>query len=220
MSGLRGSRNAASLSATIAPFQSSATNAFFPAAKSGSSCAQSDSVPMAVIVVQMGHVSAAPFVSEARLSQPATVSRKAGWPVAYREPPATSPPKITAAAIKRIITLFSLAGEECLGLLGFSALGIGVLRQRGHFVIVLGCFLAIACGVGRASHPEEGAISIWRLLERGLELLQGRGRLPHLKKQFAEELAERIKAVLHRHVFNAAVFAVCGCTHELHRLVG
>src|SRR5215510_2093041 len=46
MSALRGSRSAASLSAAIAPFQSSATSASLPAAKSGSSCAQSASDPI------------------------------------------------------------------------------------------------------------------------------------------------------------------------------
>ena len=44
--GVGGSRSAASLSAAIAAFQSSATSALLPAAKSGSSCAQSASDPI------------------------------------------------------------------------------------------------------------------------------------------------------------------------------
>jgi hypothetical protein len=47
-----------------------------------------------------------------------------------------------------------------------------------------------------ASWPE----AIGSLLERGLELVQGSCRLPHFKQHFRQQFAERIKAILHRHM--------------------
>jgi hypothetical protein len=82
MSALPGSRNAASLSAAMAAFQSSATSAFLPAAKSGSSCAQSASDPIAPMVVQIGQASGAIFASvadSAAPSQPAIELRHGDW---------------------------------------------------------------------------------------------------------------------------------------------
>jgi hypothetical protein len=58
------------LSAAIAPFQSSATSAFLPAAKSGSSCAQSASDPIDPMVVHIGQSSVASFASGARSDAP------------------------------------------------------------------------------------------------------------------------------------------------------
>src|SRR3984893_1495210 len=70
ISALRGSRNAASLSAVIAPFQFSATSSFLPAAKSGSSCAQSASDPIVPMVVQIGQSSSGIFASAFRSGAP------------------------------------------------------------------------------------------------------------------------------------------------------
>src|SRR5262249_2034799 len=57
---LRVSR-AASLSAAMAPFQLPAPNAFLPAAKSGSSCAQSATSAIEPIIEQIGQGSALPW---------------------------------------------------------------------------------------------------------------------------------------------------------------
>ena len=65
----------------IAPFQSSATSAFLPAAKSGSSCAQSASDPIAPMVVQIGQSSVASFASVARSGAPSqtAIDVSPGW---------------------------------------------------------------------------------------------------------------------------------------------
>ena len=64
------------------PVQSSATSAFLPAAKSGSSSVQSASDPIAAMVVQIGQSSVASFVSGARSDAPgqtANMVRQPGW---------------------------------------------------------------------------------------------------------------------------------------------
>ena len=66
----------------MAAFQSSATSAFLPAAKSGSSCAQSASDPIAPMVVQTGQASGAIFASvtgSAAPGQPGTAFRPGDW---------------------------------------------------------------------------------------------------------------------------------------------
>src|SRR6266700_7711463 len=103
MSALRGSRKTARLSAVIAPFQSSAQRALLPDAKSGSSCAQSDSVPIAAMVVQIGQASVPLLVSGVRPNQAAIVFRQTGPLEMYNEAPAISVPKTAAAAITRLI---------------------------------------------------------------------------------------------------------------------
>src|SRR5262245_51995973 len=103
MSALRGSRNAASLSAAIAPFQSSATSAFLPAAKSGSSCAQSASDPMSPMVLQIGQLSGVSFASAARSDAPthAAMEVRHGDVVTAHSPAAaTSAPSTAADAIE------------------------------------------------------------------------------------------------------------------------
>src|SRR5207244_9456703 len=63
-------------------------------------------------------------------------------------------------------------------------------------------------------------ISVRILLQRGLELAERRGGLALLQEKLAEQLAHRVKPVLHRHVLDAAVLAVGRGAHELQRLVG
>src|SRR5215470_18580159 len=64
MSALRGSRTAASLSQPIAAFQSPAAIACLPAAKSGSSSAQSTFAVIDSMVLQIGQASAALAAAE------------------------------------------------------------------------------------------------------------------------------------------------------------
>src|SRR5262245_36130355 len=78
MSALRGSRTKASLSVAIAPCQSSATSAFLPAAKSGSSCAQSASDPINPMVVQIGHSSVVSFAAGVGSDAPSQIAIVSG----------------------------------------------------------------------------------------------------------------------------------------------
>src|SRR6267378_513806 len=79
---------------------------------------------------------------------------------------------------------------------------------------VLRCLLAVACAVGGAGSSPERAEAVGGLLEPDLELGQGSCGLPHLKQQFRQQFAERIEAILHRHVLEATIFVVGGCPHE------
>src|SRR3954449_2439358 len=110
MSALSGSRSAASLSAVMAPFQSSAPKAFLPAAKSGSSCAQSASDATDAMVVQIGQCSGVTAVSAPRSRPPnngVITCHDAGGLIVYTATLATSAPSIVANAIARIIVVFS-----------------------------------------------------------------------------------------------------------------
>src|SRR5215472_12785249 len=105
MSGLLGSRSAADSSVAIAAFQSSATSAFFPAANSGSSFAQSASeVP--TVMVQIGQSSDPGFASEVRSESPrdgAIAASHTDVGTMYAATPPTSAPQIEASMIERII---------------------------------------------------------------------------------------------------------------------
>src|SRR6266404_7404890 len=169
MSALRGSRSAASLSAAIAPFQSSATSAFLPAAKSGSSCAQSASDPIVSMVVQIGQSSSGIFASAFRSGAPSHAAmelRHGNSMAADRPAAATSAPSTTANMIQRIIVAqcapsagarrqppadflccaaaLSSQCQKLLGLPGLRAFGIGVLGQLHELAVILRCLLAVA----------------------------------------------------------------------------
>src|SRR5260370_40976166 len=109
MSALRGSRNAADFSTAIAPSQSSATNAFLPAANSGSSLAQSAS-GIATVMVQIGHSSnaglASAVCSDPPDRNPIAVCHSEGLTV-QAATPATNAPRIADTVLVRII-LYSL----------------------------------------------------------------------------------------------------------------
>src|SRR5215472_11759805 len=108
MSGLLGSRSAADSSVAIAAFQSSATSAFFPAANSGSSFAQSASeVP--TVMVQIGQSSDPGFASEVRSESPrdgAIAASHTDVGMVYAATPPTSAPQIEASMIERIMMEF------------------------------------------------------------------------------------------------------------------
>src|SRR5439155_25066607 len=113
----------------------------------------------------------------------------------------------------------STSSEKLLRMRQLGTRRIGLARQRDELLEVRGGLLAVAGGFSRARSAREAPIAVRVLLERGLELVQrGRG-LPTLEQQFAEQLAHRIESVLHRHVLDAAVFAVGGGAHELHPLL-
>src|SRR6266853_6810303 len=240
MSALSGSRSAASSNAAIAPVQSCALSAFLPALKSGSSCAQSASDAAAAMVVQIGNSSSAIAVSARRSGPPnngAITSRHPGGLIVWTATPAARAPSIMANAIVRIIivsrdaaagsrrvplrasAILSFPRQECLSLADFLPLGISVLGEVDQLAEVLGCLLAVACGVGGAGGSPVRAEAIGCLLERRLVLFQGSCGLPDLKQQIRQQFAERIEAILHCYVLEAAVFAVGGCAHELHGLV-
>src|SRR6266853_518858 len=240
MSALSGSRSAASSNAAIAPVQSCALSAFLPALKSGSSCAQSASDAAAAMVVQIGNSSSAIAVSARRSGPPnngAITSRHPGGLIVWTATPAARAPSIMANAIVRIIIvsrdaaagsrrvplcaspILSSPCQECLSLADFLSLGIGVLGEVDEFAEVRGCLLAVACHVGGAGGSPVRAEAVRGLLERGLELGQGSCRLPHLKQQIRQQFAERIEAILHRDVLEAAVFAISGSPHESHGLI-
>src|SRR3989442_14944385 len=96
MSALRGSRNAADFSTAIAPSQSSATTAFLPAAKSGSSFAQSAS-GIVTVMVQIGQSSGAAAACSAGVG---SLGRIDGY-IAYAATPATGAPSVGAMATLR-----------------------------------------------------------------------------------------------------------------------
>ena len=176
-------------SAAIAPFQSSATSAFLPAAKSGSSCAQSASDPIDPMVVQIGQSSGASFASRAALGR--TEPRcnasfaTAGLMAAYR--PRCCDQRTehcgqcdradhrcsacvgrlagTAPCSRRFICVrrrrYHLCQRECLGLPDFLPLGIGVLGQVHELAVVLGCLLAIARRIRGTGNSQERAVSGW-----------------------------------------------------------
>src|SRR6202163_1217862 len=111
-------------------------------------------------------------------------------------------------------TTYSIVSARiCLGLADFLPFGICVPGQVHQLAEVLRCLLAVACAVGSAGSSPERAEAVGGLLERGLELVQGSCGLAHLKQQFRQQFAERIEAILHRHVLEATVFAIGGCAH-------
>src|SRR5215472_12974948 len=141
--------------------------------------------------------------------------------------PPTSAPSTVAVAIARIIVLiainlassqtaeeslscttYSVIPQICLGLTDFLPLSVGVLGQLKQLAEILGCLLAVVGTVGSPRRSPEPAETIGGLLERSLELVQGGCRLPYLEEQFRQQFSEREEAVLHRHVFEAAVFTV------------
>src|SRR6266404_6291149 len=117
-------------------------------------------------------------------------------------------------------TTYSIVSARiCLGLADFLPLGICVLGQVHQLAEVFGCLLAVACAVGSAGNSPECTEAVGGLLERGLELVQGSCGLPHLKQQLRQQFAERIEAILHRHVFEATVFVVGSWPHEPQGLI-
>src|SRR5262249_50268121 len=80
------------------------TSACLPAAKSGSSCAQSASDPIDPMVVQIGHSSVASFAGGAGSDAPSQIAialRQSGSLAKQSTPAATSAPRIAARAIDR-----------------------------------------------------------------------------------------------------------------------
>src|SRR3954471_2614953 len=118
-----------------------------------------------------------------------------------------------------LLFLLLTSGEECSRFLRFRPLGIGVLGQTYELAVIFRCLGLVAGGFRGARNSEERAIAIWSLLQRGLEFFQRCGWLTGLEQQFSQQFAERIEAVLHRHVLDAAVLAVRGCAHQLERLI-
>src|SRR5438045_8408070 len=94
----------------MAPFQSSAPKAFLPAAKSGSSCAQSASDATDVMVVQIGQSSGMVALSAPRsspLNSGVILFRQPGALIVYMTTLATSAPSTVADTIAWIIGVFS-----------------------------------------------------------------------------------------------------------------
>src|SRR6266480_2383699 len=112
-----------------------------------------------------------------------------------------------------------ISARVCLGLTDFLPLRVSVLGQVHQLAKVIGGLLAVTCAVGSAGGSPERAEAVRRLLKRDLELVQGRCGLPCLQKQFRQQFAERIETILHRHMLEAAVFAVSRCSHEFQRLI-
>src|SRR5437016_5080642 len=223
MSALCGSRSAANLSVVIAASQSSATSALLPSANSGSSFAQSAS-DVATVMVQIGQSSDTGFVFALRSEPPggdAACHTDTG--MVYAATPATSAPKIAASTIERIMTeprvILSSPRQECLGLPNLRPLGIGVPGEIYELAEILGSLCPIAHRIGGARGAPESAVAVGRLLECDLVFLQRCRGLPDLQQQFRQHFAQRIEAVLHNHVLEAAVLAVSGRSHEPHRLV-
>src|SRR5882757_4606690 len=244
MSALSGTRSAAASSAAIAPFQSSAPSAFLPALKSGSSCGQSASDAPDAMVVQIGQASAVVAVSARRSSPPdggVVGVRQPGELMVYAATPLISTPSIIANATDRIIVisrpdgfrarvratrqLFSCSTCRIVlarvgpGLTDFLPLRVSVFGQIHQLAKVLGGFLVVTCAVSGAGGSPEHSEAVGGLLERDLELVQGSSGLPRLKEQFRQQFAERIETILHRHMLEAAVFAVSCCSHELQGLI-
>src|SRR6185369_3728134 len=97
---------AASLSAVMAPLQSSAASALLPFAKSGSSCAQSASDPIAAMLVQIGQSSNGSFASVFGSGAPIHVAkelRHGNSRATDRPAAATSAPSSAAIMIQRVI---------------------------------------------------------------------------------------------------------------------
>jgi hypothetical protein len=117
------------------------------------------------------------------------------------------------------MTIRSPSPEKGFRVRYFRTRRIGFVGQRKELLEVRAGLLAVAGGFGGARRASEAAITVGVLLERGLELTEhGRG-LPRLEQQLTEELSHRIEPVLHRHVLDAAVFALGGHAHQLHCLV-
>ena len=151
--GIAGVAKARFVSALIAPSQSPATIARLPAAKSGSSAAQSGVSTIAAMVEQIGQASAALAVPDTALSGLASVaarSWRAGGVKKYDAGTAVNTPTTAAIRIERIMIVVPLAGRRTrcpaavllilclgsllldqrgLGLADFHPIGIGVL---GH----------------------------------------------------------------------------------------
>src|SRR5260370_10934888 len=112
MSALRASRSPADVSALMAPFQSPATIARLPAAKSGSSAAQSGVSAIAAMVEQIGHASAGVTVADTALparADVATRSCRAGAVKRYDVGTAANTPTTAAIMIERIMIFGPLA---------------------------------------------------------------------------------------------------------------
>src|SRR5262245_32707815 len=149
--------------------------------------------------------------------------------------PATSAPNSAANAIERIILRGSLAVDasdlytcastisflcqERLRLLDLMAFGIGILRQLHKLCEIVRCLLPVAGRIRGARCTPEPAIAVGVCLQRRLVFGERSNWLPHFEQQFTQELAHRVKPVLHRYMLDATVFAVSGSTHKLHRLV-
>src|SRR5215467_13699662 len=83
--------------------------------------------------------------------------------------------------------ILSSPRKECLCLADFLSFGIGVLCEVGELAEVLGCLLAVACGIGGAGSAPVSAEAVRGLLERGLEFGQGSCRQPHPKQQVRQQ---------------------------------
>src|SRR5262245_31742108 len=109
--------------------------------------------------------------------------------------------------------------QEYLGLLNLRPLRIGVSGEIYELDEILRGLRPIADRIGCARGSPDGAVAVGRLPQRGLVLLQGRRGLGDLQQQLRQHFAQRIEAVLHDHVLEAAVLAVSGGTHESYRLI-
>ena len=123
---------------------------------------------------------------------------------------------MTRAALKLFsrTTYRVVLARICLGYTDFLPLRIGVAGQVHQLAKVLGGFVVITCAVSGAGGSPEHAEAVGGLLERDLELVQGSSGLPRLKEELGQQFAERIEAVLHRHMLDAAVLAIGRGSHE------
>ena len=82
--------------------------------------------------------------------------------------------------------------------MSFAPLAIRRIRQLHHFAVIFECLLTIAHCIGSTSNPQECAITVGGLLERGLVFFQRCRGLATLQQQLAQEKAEsdRLRALL------------------------
>src|SRR5216683_6703915 len=113
----------------------------------------------------------------------------------------------------------SSSPEQSIRVVQFWTSRVGLAGQRDELLEVPDGLLPVASGLSGAPRTGETPIAIRVLLERGLELPQRGCRLPDLEQQLTEQVTHWVQSVLHRHVLDAAIFAVGGRAHELRRLV-
>src|SRR3984893_864547 len=225
----------------MAPFQSPATIARLPAAKSGSRAAQSAVSTIDPMVEQIGHASAGVSVPDTTLSARAGVaarSCRAGAVKKYDAGTAASTPTTAANRIERISIVVPLAGcrtgalgsrsahplprrftaaSKGLGLADFHPTDIGVLGHLGKLSEICRGLLGLICGFRGLGCAVQAAQPVGRRYQRGLVFRERWSRLLLFEQQVAQQFAHRVEPVLHRDVLFAVVLQVRRRAHKLQR---
>src|SRR5215471_729095 len=108
-----------------------------------------------------------------------------------------------------------LTRQTLLQLAKLWPVAIAVPRKLGELLEVVTRLLCVTGGLRGLGRAVESAQSHRRVLQRGLVLLQGRGRLTLRHQHVSEQLAHRVEPVLHGDVLFAGVLKVGGRPHEL-----